>query len=90
MSEVKIGRILMHRGQARHPQIEFLLNLQIAYRKHGKEMKLGNLLIEHRVITSEALATALDAQKNISHESITQILQAMEEFPTKLTKFFAD
>lgn len=80
----------MHRGQVKFSQVEFVLSLQKAYRQKGRDRKLGELLIEHRVIDAHSLAEALEAQECLPQESITLIINAMKEFPTKLTRVFAD
>ncbi|MDB5036569.1 MAG: hypothetical protein JWQ35_97 [Bacteriovoracaceae bacterium] len=80
----------MHRGQAKPIQIEFIIELQNSYRSQNRDDKLGDLLIAHRVVTPLALTEALAVQEEMPRESITKILEAMEEFPSKLTHVISD
>jgi hypothetical protein len=85
VSRVRLGEVLMHRGQAQFLQIDFLLSLQEAYRTVGRERTLGELLLEHRVISETGLAEALHQQEHMPLESITKIIEAMKDFPKTYT-----
>jgi len=77
----RLGAILLRRGKAKKFQVDFLLDLQMAYRKSNFEHKLGELLVSHRIITNRVLEDALMVQEEMPQESLTQILQnsAQEE-----------
>ncbi|MBN8555906.1 MAG: hypothetical protein J0L93_10715 [Deltaproteobacteria bacterium] len=78
-----IGEILMRRGQLRKFQLDFLLQLQKAYKKIAKNFKIGELLIKHRALTPLALTEALAVQEEMPRESITQILKLLEGVNTQ-------
>jgi hypothetical protein len=74
-----IGEILIRRGQVRKFQLDFLLQLQKAYKKISKNWKIGELLIKHRALTPLALTEALAVQEEMPKESITDILALLED-----------
>jgi len=80
-----LGQILIAKGQARKFQVEFLAELQEAYKKSHSRMKLGELLVKHRVISQEILESALIAQKEAPLESLTEIIQNYEHQVSRLT-----
>ncbi len=81
-----IGEILLARGQIRKYQLDFILELQSAYKTRQRIIPLGELLIEHRALTTHALEEALKAQADSPLESITQILKNYEDQISKLTR----
>lgn len=73
----QIGQILLHRGQIRGYQLEFALHLQKNYQKLNIQNPIGQILLEHRVLTQSTLRDALSLQKEIPYESVTQIVNAL-------------
>lgn len=80
-----LGQILIAKGQARKFQIEFLAELQAAYKAARKPIKLGELLVSHRVISKEILESALITQQEIPLESVTDIIKNYENQVSRLT-----
>ncbi len=87
MTETKrsLGDVLLHKGQIRKYQLEFCLSLQVAYQQGGRPLKLGEILVHHRVIDVSTLESALHVQATLPMESITAIIKQYENQVSKLT-----
>ncbi len=87
LSPRPLGEVLIHRGQLRKLQLDFILDLQRAYKAIARPYRLGDLLIKHRAISEVALKEALLVQSELPREGITAILARYQEevsFQTKL------
>ncbi len=80
-----LGDVLIHKGQIRKYQLEFCLSLQDAYRQGGRAFRLGEILVQHRVIDVSTLESALNVQETLPLESITAIIKQYENQVSKLT-----
>jgi hypothetical protein len=80
-----LGEILVQRGQARLYQINFLAQYQQSLLSKGVRIKLGELLLKHRVVTAGSLEMALNAQDLESFESVTEVIKAYEGQISQLT-----
>ena len=69
-----VGDILVRKGHVRRYQIEFLLDLQEAYRKANRRIKMGQLLTGHRVVTKDQLDEALGIQDKLPQETVTKLI----------------
>lgn len=71
------GDILLRRGQIRRYQLQFALDLQKAYKAIAKDMRVGDILVEHGAISDKTREDTVTLQRELPKESITQIVQAM-------------
>lgn len=69
-----LGEILLARGQMRKYQLDFLLTLQKAYHQKQRKPRLGDLLVQHRVLTENSLQEALQVQSEGPLESVTEVI----------------
>jgi len=74
-----LGEVLINRGQLRKFQLEFILELQTAYKQIARPYKLGELLVKHRIISERALQEALNVQQELPHEGLTAILARYQD-----------
>lgn len=85
-----LGEILLRRGQIRRYQLDFALKLQGSYLKMSQHRLLGKILTEHRAINPKTLERALEIQKELPKESVTEVVKKInkavedEESNTKL------
>lgn len=83
--QMKIGSLLVRRGQIKQDTLEFALNLQRSYSLVGRDLRLGELLVSHRAITEQILQETLNRRDHIGAESITKIIEAIQDFPSQIT-----
>jgi len=81
-----IGEILLRRGQIRQYQLNFALELQSAYKKYSGQKQIGEILLQHRALSPVVLREALSIQKEIPHESVTQIVSHLKDDDGEHTK----
>lgn len=74
-----IGDLLIRRGQIRRYQLEFLLELQDQYKKKNIPSRIGDLLVKHRAIKREVVEAAALIQKEVPHDSVTDIVKQLQE-----------
>mgnify|MGYP000955671894 CR=1 FL=1 len=74
-----LGEILLAKGQIRKFQLDFLLVLQKAYSSAKRHIRLGDLLLKHRVVTEATLLHTLKTQNEAPLESVTEILKVFEQ-----------
>lgn len=77
--QLPLGEILLRRGQVRRYQLDFVLELQKSYELEVQQRHpLGELLIKHRATMPKSVEEALVLQKELPHESITQIVSRLD------------
>lgn len=76
-----LGDLLVRRGQVRSYQLSFLLQLQKAYRKISRPVKIGELLIAHRVLPGSLINEALALQQVYAHQGgdLSAVLQSLNQ-----------
>lgn len=73
-----LGEILGRRGLVKHFTLNFILNLQRAYAQARHPRRLGELLVLHRVIDEAGLNEALELQRALPNESVTDICEDLD------------
>lgn len=74
-----LGEMLIRRGQVRRYQLDFALRLQEAYRKIQRNERLGEIFIEHRVLSDRAIQEALKFQSEMPADSLTDVIKDLDE-----------
>lgn len=72
-----LGEMLVRRGQIRRYQLNFALKLQEAYKKVARNERLGEIFVEHRVLSDRAIQKALEHQSEMPADSLSQIVDQM-------------
>lgn len=74
----RLGQILVRRNKIRSYQLDFILLLQSNQKKrHRKVMRLGDLLVKHRVSTPLTVTEALAFQEAMPKKSVTDIVKEL-------------
>jgi len=85
------GDILLRRGQVRRYQLEFALNLQKAYRDIHRDVKVGDILVQHRAISEKTREDTVSLQLELPRESSTTILKGVDlDDTTFVTKILSE
>lgn len=72
-----LGELLVRRGQIRRYQLDFALRLQEAYQKISRNERLGEIFVDHRVLSDKAIHKALSQQEHLPGDSISQIVSRL-------------
>jgi len=85
------GDILLRRGQVRRYQLDFALNLQKAYRQIQRDIKVGDILVQHRAISHKTREDTVSLQRELPRESSTTILKGVDlDDTTFVTKILSE